>query len=312
MISASLSNRSLLSSGVYTRTWSLARMRLRLRYVVMMFSRMRVRRRSTRPEVPVEPVSVEPVDGVFEVLDDGMLLCLADDLTYPVRVPARRVLPVGGFLTGLLSPGPSFWSLTSLTGTFPGYQAAGVANLALRLLAERPRDAFRNPELVERGWELQRAEREAFVAYFGTDTLILPPAEAGARLEAFRGEPCPMPAGARTVGVIYDDLDGLLVVPELATVRSMFSYPALATDPDHARTLRGYLSDESITPAPLRRLARTHPETVDEVFRAVLAHPEFSWSTHGETLLREYKPAYFSQTPHPATLVIADRLAALL
>jgi hypothetical protein len=279
----------------------------------MMFSRMRVRGRlATRPEAPEETDHREPLDGVFEVLDDGMLLCLADDLKYMVRVPAGRVLPVGGFLTGLLEPGPSGWVLASLTGTFPGYQAAGVANLALRLLAERPADAFRNPELVERGWELQRAEREAFIAQFGTDTLILPPAGASARLEAFRGEPCPMPAGARTVGVIYDDLDGLLVVPELATVRSMFSYPALATDPDHARTLRRYLCDESITPAPLRRLARAHPETADEVFRAVLARPEFSWPAHGETLLRAHKPAYFSQNPYPAVLVIADRLAALL
>jgi hypothetical protein len=278
----------------------------------MIISRIRTRRPAAEPMAPVEPDYRDPVDGVFEVLNDGELLCLADDLTYQVRLTDRRVLPIGGFLTGLLEPDPYGWVLGDVTGTFPAYQAAGVANLALRLLAERPWDAFRNPLLTERGWELQRAERAAFVTRFGSDTLILPPAEASARLEAFRGEPFAVPSQARTVGVIYDDLDGLLVVPELATVQGMFRYPALATDPDHARTLRAYLHDESVTPAPLRRMADRHRETADEVFRAVLGRPEFAWPIHGELLLREYKPRYFLQNPHPAVLVVADRLSQLL
>jgi hypothetical protein len=279
----------------------------------MIISRIRARRASSSPPAPASPDLREPVDGVFEVLSDGVLLCLADDLEYTVCLSGRRVLPVGGFLTGLLEPGPSGgWLLADVTGTFPGYQTAGVANLALRLLTERPSDAFRNGRLVERGWEQQRAERAAFVAYFGADTLTLTPAQALARLEAFRGSPVSVPPGARTVGIIYDDLDGLLVLPEFGRVQATFSYPALATDPDHARTLRGYLSDASITPAPLRRLATAHPETADEVFGKVLGRAEFRWPTHGETLLREYKPTYFSHTPHPSVLVLGTRLAQLL
>jgi hypothetical protein len=258
------------------------------------------------------------VDGAFEVLTadyrGGMLLGLADDLEYPVRLTGKHTLPGGGFLTGLLTPDDrdrAGWILAEMASAFPGYQAAGVAQLAYRLLAERPEDAFRNPGLLERGWALQREDRDRFVAYFGTDTLILPPAEAAARLEAFRGERWPVP-DARTVGVIYDQDDGLLIVPELATVRSMFSYPALASDPDHVRTLRGYLADESITPVPLRRVAAEHPETADEVFRSVLGRPEFSWAAHGEVLLRECKPGYFARDRRPAVMVVGDRLSQLL
>jgi hypothetical protein len=277
----------------------------------MIISRIRGRRAAAGPAASLEPDDREPVDGVFEVLGDGMLLCLADDLDYQVRLSARRVLPVGGFLTGWLDPDPAGWVLADVTGTYPGYQSAGVAYLAYRQLAERPADAFRNPVLLERGWELQRREREAFIERFGSDTLILPPAEAAARLEAFHGSPLPVP-DSRTVGVIYDGVDGLLVVPDLASVQSMFSYPALAADPDHVHTLRRYLDDESIPPAALRRMADAHPETADEVFRSVLGRLEFSWPVHGEILLREYKPSYFARTPRPAVLVVGDRLSQLL
>jgi hypothetical protein len=279
----------------------------------MIISRIRGRRAAAGPAVHAGPDYRESVDGVFEVLGDGVLLCLADDLEYPVRLLARRVLPVGGFLTGWLDPDPDLdgWVLADVTGTYPGYQSAGVAHLAYRQLAERYWDAFRNPLLLERGWELQSQERAAFVERFGADTLILPPAEAAARLEAFHGSRVPVP-DSRTVGVIYDGVDGLLVVPDLARVQSMFSYPALAADPDHAHTLRRYLDDESITPAPLRRMADAHQETADEVFRSVLGRPEFSWPVHGEILLREYKPSYFARTPSPTVLVVGDRLTQLL
>lgn len=258
------------------------------------------------------------MDGVFEVLSadqrGGVLLGLADDLEYPVRLTARYTLPNGGFLTGLLRPDDqdrAGWILADMTSAFPGYQAAGVAQLAFRLLEEHPEDAFRNPWLLERGWARQREDRDRFVEHFGTDTLILPPAEAAARLNAFRDGRWPV-LDARTVGVIYDHNDGLLIIPELARVRSMFSYPALASDPDHARTLRWFLDEESITPVPLRRVAAEHPETADEVFRSVLGRPEFCWAAHGEVLLREYKPGYFARDARPSVLVVGDRLSQLL
>lgn len=283
-----------------------------------MIRRIRSRRAAGRPAPVSEPDLREPVDGVFEVLSadprGGVLLGLADDLEYPVRLTARYALPHGGFLTGLLLPDDrdrAGWILADMTSAFPGYQAAGVAQLAFRLLEEHPEDAFRNPRLVERGWARQQEDRDRFVEHFGTDTLILPPAEAAARLNAFREGRWPV-LDARTVGVIYDHNDGLLIIPELARVRSMFSYPALASDPDHARTLRWFLDEESITPVPLRRVAAEHPETADEVFRSVLGRPEFCWAAHGEVLLREYKPGYFARDARPSVLVVGDRLSQLL
>jgi hypothetical protein len=44
---------------------------------------------------------------------------------------------------------------------------------------------FRNPEKVGEGWKQMREDRAAFVEFFGGDELVLPPAEAGERLNAY-------------------------------------------------------------------------------------------------------------------------------
>jgi hypothetical protein len=94
----------------------------------------------------------------------------------------------------------------------------------------------RHPEKVEQGWKQMREDRAAFVEFFGCDELVLPPAEAEERINAYyrhrqqaalarrsaRRRPPnipgvdvpafelpPEPADADTIGIIYDETDGL-------------------------------------------------------------------------------------------------------
>jgi hypothetical protein len=96
------------------------------------------------------------------------------------------------------------WS-TARTPTWAG--AAEIAQLALELATTQPELVFRNPEKIEQGWKQMRADRAAFIEFFGSDELVLPPAEAQRRLNAYQ-----LPsdfADAETVGVLYDQIDGL-------------------------------------------------------------------------------------------------------
>ncbi|MEV8392680.1 MULTISPECIES: hypothetical protein [unclassified Streptomyces] len=70
-------------------------------------------------------------------------------------------------------------------------------------------------------------------------------------------------------------------------LRDLFTDPALAGRGRHQDLLRTYLREESITPLPIRRLAAAHPESTDVAFRKLLRKPGFTWSEHGEALLRE-------------------------
>jgi hypothetical protein len=291
----------------------------------------------------------DPVEGIFEIRskdrDAITLLNLIDDLeyrTYSNMGPAAfRPLPRGGFVYARLvpiRPVPRAWLVSGMMTTYRKSGAGYIAKVALQLATKRPELVFRNPEKVEQGWKQMREDRAGFVEFFGGDELVLPPAEAGERLNAYyrqrqeaalarkpgRRRPPNLPgvdvpvfdfpsglADADTVGVIFDDVDGLNFYPDYGMLQDLFGDPVLAADKQYADVLRGYLRSETIAPLPLQRLAAAHPDTVDAVFRKILRKRDFTWAEHGEALMRRRKAWYYQREPRPGVSVIGDRLLEL-
>jgi hypothetical protein len=291
----------------------------------------------------------DPVEGFFEIRGRDrtaiVLLNLLDDLEYRtysnMGQDAFRQLPRSGFLYVRLvpiSPVPGAWLVSGYMSTFPKSGAAQIAQVALRLATTQPELVFRNPDKIEQGWKQMRADRAAFIEFFGGDELVLPPAEAEERIDAYHrhrqqaalaalpkrrkprnGVGADLPAfefpaelaDADTIGVIYDETDGLNFYPDYGMLRDLFADPALAADGRYSDVLRGYLGSDSIGPLPFRRLAVAHPEAADAVLRKVLRKPGFTWAEHGEALLRRRKPWYYEREPRPGVSVIGARLAEL-
>jgi len=287
------------------------------------------------------------VDEIFEIRgrdgDSLILLNLVDDLeyrTYSNMGPAAfRPLPKDGFVYARLvptGPVPDAWLVS---GSMRANHKSDAAQAALELATRLPELVYRNVGKVEQAWQQMRADRAAFVEFFGSDELVLPPAEAEERINAFyrhrqatalarraaRRRPPNIPrvdvpafelppelADADTIGVIYDEIDGLNFYNEYGMLRDLFADPALASDKGYADVLRGYLRAETIGPLPFRRLAGAHPQTVDAVFRKVLRQPHFTWAEHGEALLRRRKPWYYEHEPRPDRTVIGARLSELI
>jgi hypothetical protein len=291
----------------------------------------------------------DPVEGIFEIRskdrDAIILLNLIDDLeyrTYSNMGPAAfRPLPRGGFVFARLvpiRPVPDAWLVSGTMSSYPKSGAGYIAKTALKLATKRPALVFRNPDKIEQGWEQMREDRAGFLAFFGGDELVLPPAEAEERLNAYyrqrqeaalarqpgRRRPPNLPgvdvpafefppglADAETVGIIFDHVDGLNIYPEYGMLRELFGDPALAADKWYADALRGYLRSETIAPLPLQRLAAAHPDTVDAVFRKILRQPDFIWAKDGEALMRRRKAWYYRSEPRPGVSVIGARLIEL-
>ena len=291
----------------------------------------------------------DPVDGIFEIRrrdgDSLILLNLVDDLeyrTYSNMGPAAfRPLPKHGFVYARLvpvRPVPDAWLVSGSMRAYRKSDAAQVAQVALELATKLPELVYRNPGKLEQAWEQMRADRAAFVEYFGRDELVLPPAEAEERINAFyrHGQEAalarrpdrrpphipgvdvpafqlpPELADADTIGIIYDETDGLNFYNEYGMLRELFADPALESDKRYADVLRGYLRAETIGPLPFRRLAAADPQTVDAVFRKILGQPHFTWAEHGEALLRRRKPWYYEHEPRPDITVIGARLSELI
>jgi hypothetical protein len=291
----------------------------------------------------------DPVEGIFEIRskdrDAIILLNLIDDLEYRTYSNMGRVafrpLPRRGFVHARLvpiRPVPGVWLVSGTMSTYRKSGARSIAKVALELATKRSELVFRNPDKVEQGWKQMREDRAGFVEFFGGDELILPPAEAGERLNAYyrqrqeaalarkpgRRRPLNLPgadvpvfefppglAEAETVGVIFDDLDGLNMYPDYGMLRDLFGDPALAADKRYADVLQGYLGSETIAPLPLQRLAAAHPDTVDAVFRKILRKRDFTWTEHGDALMRRRKAWYYRREPRPGVSVIGDRLLEL-
>lgn len=284
------------------------------------------------------------VSGVFEVQRrDGsalILVNLVDDLTYRTRATAgtsvfRRMPKRSFLLTRLVAVGDE-WMFSGPTTVLRRPDERAVAGqLALEMSARAPEAAFRNPEKLARGWELQRAERERFIRFFGADLVVLPGDQAQRRLdeyEAFsRGEivrnnpdaarrasrtPAPvmeLPAellDAETVAFVYDEDDGLGFYAEFALVEQAFADPDLVRRRRHREQVLSYLHDDSIEPMVLRRLAARDPDRASELFRRLLKKPRFDWARDGEKLLRSAKAEYFGRPRLPQVTPVGERLAA--
>ncbi|MEU0216586.1 hypothetical protein ABZ281_16315 [Streptomyces sp. NPDC006265] len=292
----------------------------------------------------------DAVEGIFEVQrkegDAVVLLNLVDDLKYRtysnVGRAAFRGVSKGGFLHTCLVPVHSAggaWLVSGAMTSYPKSSATEIAQAALHLATSRPELVFRNPEKLEQGWQRMREDRAAFVEFCGGDELILPPAEGEDLLNAYyrhrqeaavagqpdraRGRRLPgldLPffelrgelADSDSIGVIYDEVDGLNFYADYGMLRELFADPALAGRRQYQDLLRAYLREESIAPLPIRRLAAAHPKTADAVFRKLLRKPGFTWSEHGEALMRRRKAWYYANEPRPGVSVIGDRLGALL
>ncbi|GHJ30760.1 hypothetical protein TPA0910_51930 [Streptomyces hygroscopicus subsp. sporocinereus] len=123
-----------------------------------------------------------------------------------------------------------------------------------------------------------REDRAAFVEFCGGDELVLPPAEAEDLLNAYcrhrqeaavAGQPdrvrgrrlsdLDLPffelprelADAHTIGVIYDQVDGLNFYADYGMLRDLFADPVRASRGQHQDLLRTYLRGESIATADL-------------------------------------------------------------
>lgn len=286
------------------------------------------------------------VRGVFEVRavarrdsagEAVIALNLVDDLDY--RVYGLGSVPgAGEFFAGTLLPlaeDDSAWLAAGDEIAYPREHGRQVARLAIDLATREPDLVFRNQEKATQGWVYMRRDRAEFVAFFGADELVLPTTEAEGRLNAYykmrrdsalaargrhravseTGETTfAMPDGFfefETVGIIYDELDGFVVVPEYGLLRALFADPSLAADPVHANVLRAYLREDTIPPLPLRRLAAAFPGNVDAVFQRVLGSRTFTWQQNGIGLLKKRKPGYYAAERTPGVAVLSDRVMAL-
>jgi hypothetical protein len=113
---------------------------------------------------------------------------------------------------------------------------------------------------------------------------------------------------AATVAVVYDEVEGLNFYKDYGLVDAAFANPELAKDREHRQAVLGYLTDPSVSPLPLRRLAARDPTRASRPFATTLKRPGFSWERDGEALLRRHEPDRDERAVLPSVIPVSDAL----
>jgi hypothetical protein len=304
---------------------------------------------AARPDLPEAERELllgwrDVVEGIFEVSHrDGEALImenLIDDLTYRVRSNMGpgvfRRMPRRSFVITRLVPIGAEWLISGATALFAASQRAHVYRVAADFALSEPALMFRNPDKLARGWEMQRAERDRFIRFFGTDLIVLPGEQLADKMRQYqefsreerlaalpapdlarRTDDTPAPGftpdpdlvDSETVGIIYDEVEGLNFYAELGHVEAVFADPALLHSHLYKQRLLDYLDDDTVSPLPFRRLADRDPDRASLLFQKLLQRPDFDWRRDGEDLLRERKAEFFDRPPQPSIAPLSHRLA---
>ena len=283
------------------------------------------------------------VEGIFEVgrrEGDALIVTnLVDELTYRVRSnmgsEVFRVLRPRSYMIARLVPIRSEWLVSGVIHPIVRSGRKVAYAIAADIAMTYPEMFFRNPSHVERGWELQRNDRERFMRFFGTDMVLMPGRELAERMRQYatftRREILaelaaqkrdslvkrplveidfpPVLVQSDSVAVIYDETEGLSFFGGFGEFERAFADPALCDQRHYRQRVLDYLDDDSVSPLPFRRMADRDPTRAGEVLRRVLGRKSFEWQRDGEKLMRQRKRSFFDRQPLPRLLPMSTRLA---
>jgi len=302
---------------------------------------------ANRPELPEDERELllgwrNVVEGIFEVrCRDGDALVtenLVDELTYRVHSnmgpSVFRPLEPGGFMITRLVPIESEWLISGNLACYPKSDLVAIHRIACEMTMRHPESAFRNPDKLARAQELQNAEHDRFVQFFGADFVIIPGAQLTERMRSFYTfcrdqavaelavsgkEPKSAPflapeypadlVASDAVAVTHDEVEGMGLYADFGLIEEAFADPSLLRHPDYRRRVRDYLDDDTVPPLLFERMAARDSERANQVFRKLLGRKHFDWSIGGEKLMRQRKPDHFDRPRLPRIVPLSDKLA---
>jgi hypothetical protein len=302
---------------------------------------------ASRPDLPEHERELllgwrNVVEGIFEVqCRDGDALVtenLVDELTYRVHSnmgpSVFRPLGPGGFMIGRLVPVGPEWLISGNFACYPKSDRVAIHRIACEMTMRHPESAFRNPDKLARAQELQNAEHDRFVKFFGADFVVIPGAQLTERMRSFYNfcrdqavaelavsgkEPKSAPfhgpeyaadlVASDAVAVTHDEVEGMGLYAEFGPIEQAFADPSLLRHPDYRRRVRDYLDDDTVPPLLFEQMAARDPERANEVFRKLLGRKHFDWAIGGEKLMRQRKPDHFHRPRSPRIVPLSDKLA---
>ena len=254
---------------------------------------------------------------------------------------AKRVSP-GYYMIARIVPWYDHYYFSGSSAMFPPEAEKQLAEMIEDMRGKYPELAREemDEEMIQKALDAQEEMCRAFVEFFGDDEVVFPTGREMAKgMEAFcryhlfehvqestgktlaqqareagvepklpeQGYP-PELMKAEEIGVLVDQKEGFVLLPEYGTFRRIFTEEDFQSIPGYRQLIYGYLEADTIPPLPFQRMVERHPEQAQRVFRAVLTRRRFSLERDFPWLMRRYKRKWLSRKPKPWVTVQTGNL----
>ena|GEM_PF-6657051 len=164
----------------------------------------------------------------------------------------------------------------------------------------------------DEAWGIQNKYRNSFITYFGDDLLILPGHKLDETFNNFNHYHMPtnipkmqFPDALtcnKTVGLIFDEKEGLNFYPDFASFMAPFNDPKLLEAEEYREVIMGYLESDSISTLPFQKMVDKHPENSRIVFAVLFNKPTWDNDKDFNELMEKHKDAFLKKEWVPTTL----------
>jgi len=217
------------------------------------------------------------------------------------------------------------------------------------IIIEQPGLYFQdNSEGLEAAFKIQASERELFIDHFGDDIFVAEGSNIKKYFDEFHQKSLPMvkkmrdefkrntrlearhkPAeamedighgfeaildeysGVETVGVIYDQVEGLNFFPDFKEFESVFSGDTCGKEEDISgenqnAIIKSYIENEKISPLPFMRMFERYADNAMLIFSGIFDfNPKgFDYKTDFEKYLFPFKSYFYRTKPVPSLLPV--------
>lgn len=265
-------------------------------------------------------------------LDTVKLFNLMDESEYIVTSNKGtevlgKFLP-GHFVITRLVPLDEFYLFSGGQAVFPPEAKEQIKEVALKMAKSNMSKMLgHNKEKWFAAWKMQEKYKNSFLSLFGSDVLIVPGnklAETINRLIDYHNEKAliEMPEDKRdiyknvnpelnvpdvlatedSVGIIFDDVEGLNFYSNFKVFMETFEDPSLLSDEEHKDIVMGYLWSDTISTLPFKIMIERYPENAARVFSDIFNKVDWDNEKDFKLFMKKYKGSFLKRKPVPSVI----------
>lgn len=268
-------------------------------------------------------------EGIFEVKtlesDSAKLFNLVDEKEYTAASitgpeTLKRLKP-GALIMSRLIPLDDIYLFSGNMYLLPASDKKTLQELAAKIVQSNLATQH------AKGWEMQKKYRDSFISYFGDDLILLPGHKLNETFDEFNhyhlektlsgmhqeqkskyealAPKMQFPEALTsndTVGLIFDEIEGLNFYPGFDLFMAPFKNPGLLDDEEYREVITGYLESDSISTLPFKKMVEKNPENARQVFDTLFNKPDWDNDKDFDELMKKHKETFLKKEWTPTTL----------